>query len=79
MKKLLEMIDCADKRKVGMHVAMTFFITVLGYNSMTPQDLTTWSGVTDMLLGVVSNPYLLGVCLWDAYSAICNNEKIKEN
>lgn len=79
MKKLLELINCADKRKVGMHVAMTFFITVLGYNSITPQELTSWTGVGDILLEVISNPYLLGLCFWNAYSAICNNDKIKES
>lgn len=79
MEHLLKCMSCADKRKVGMHVAVTFFITALSYNSMTPQDMTTWAGVGNMLLGVVSNPYLLGLCIWNAYSAMCNNEKKKED
>lgn len=46
-----------------------FILSALAYNQMTPQDLTTWVGVADMLKGVLLNPYLLVVCLWNVWSA----------
>lgn len=45
-------------------------LTALTYNSMQPQDLTTWSGLVNLLKGVCSNPYLLGLCVYNAWSAI---------
>lgn len=75
VEKLLAMINCADNRKIAIHVAVTFMITALGYNSMSADSLTTWSGLIAILTGVISNPYLLGLCVWNAYSAMSNNSK----
>lgn len=44
--------------------------TALSYNSMQPQDLTTWKGVGELLKGIVLNPYLLFICLWTAFASI---------
>ncbi|WNX85268.1 phage holin [Agathobaculum sp. NTUH-O15-33] len=45
-------------------------LTALGYNAMQPQDLTTWAGLWELLKGVALNPYLLGLCVWNAWSAL---------
>lgn len=45
-------------------------LTALGYNAMQPQDLTTWAGLAALLRSIVMNPYLLGLCAWNVWSAI---------
>lgn len=45
-------------------------ITALAYNSMLPQDLTTWTGVIGLIKGVLHNPYLIGLCIWNAWEAL---------
>ena len=44
--------------------------TILAYNSMEPADLTTWSGVWELLAGALSNPYLLWSCAWAVVSTL---------
>lgn len=45
-------------------------LAALAYNGLQPQDLTTWQGVFNLFKGIVSNPYLLVLCLYNAWSAI---------
>lgn len=52
-----------------IQVAGAFLLTALGYNMMEPQDLTTWQGLFNVVVGVFKNPYLLALCLWNAWSA----------
>lgn len=53
-----------------VQIGVSVLLTALGYNSMQPQDLTTWAGVGNLIVGVFTNPYLLGLCVWNAWSAI---------
>lgn len=46
-----------------------FLLTALTYNMMQPQDLTTWQGLFNVVKGVFMNPYLLGLCIWNMWSA----------
>ena len=42
---------------------------ILAYAGLTTQDLTTWKALGDLLVGAISNPYVLGlvaVSLWNA-------------
>lgn len=48
----------------------TALFTALSYNYMNPQDLTTWSGLFALIQGIFMNPYLLGLCAWNVWSAI---------
>lgn len=52
-----------------IQVLGAFLLTALGYNMMEPQDLTTWGGLFNVIKGVFMNPYLLGLCVWNAWSA----------
>lgn len=52
-----------------VQVAGAFLLSALAYNQMQPQDLTTWLGLYNLIVGVFKNPYLLTVCLWNAWSA----------
>ena len=48
-----------------IRVLLTIGITILGYFGMEAADMTTWQGVLDTLLEAISNPYLLGLVLWN--------------
>lgn len=42
---------------------------ILAYAGLTVQDITTWKSLGDLILGALSNPYVLGlvvVSLWNA-------------
>lgn len=45
-------------------------MTALAYNSMIPQDLTTWEGLLGLLKGIAQNPYLIVLCIWNAWEAL---------
>ncbi len=36
---------------------------------MQPQDMTSWAGLFNVVKGVFLNPYLLGLCIWNMWSA----------
>lgn len=42
----------------------------LAYLTLEPQDLSTWQGVIDFLVSVVSNPYLLALTAINAINLI---------
>lgn len=44
--------------------------TALAYNSMQPSDLTTWEGVGNLAVGIVTNPFLLGSCAISVFNAV---------
>ena len=52
-----------------VQIGGAFLLTALGYNLMEPQDLTTWDGLFNLIKGVLTNPYLLGLCIWNMWSA----------
>ena len=53
-----------------VQVGGAFILTALSYNMLQPQDLTTWEGLFNLIKGVFTNPYLLGLCIWNMWSAI---------
>ena len=53
-----------------VQVAGTVILTALTYNSLQPADLTSWQGVGELLIGIVTNPYLLASCLWAVWNAV---------
>ena len=59
-----------EDKVIIFQIGGSVLLTALGYNSMQPQDLTTWEGVGNLIVGVFTNPYLLGLCAWNAWSAI---------
>lgn len=75
IEKIKNLLTDVNKRKVIIQVLVAFILTALGYNSLEPQNLTTWSGVWDLIVGIVCNPYLLVLCLYNAYTALSNPKK----
>lgn len=53
-----------------VQVGAAVFATALAYNSMQPSDLTTWEGVGNLVVGIVTNPFLLGSCAISVFNAI---------
>lgn len=51
-------------------LGMSVLVTILAYAGLTVQDLTTWKSLGDLLLGALSNPYVLGLVSISVYNAI---------
>lgn len=50
-------------------LVLAILTPILAYAGLTTQDLTTWKALGDLLLGALSNPYVLGlvaVSVWNA-------------
>lgn len=43
---------------------------ILAYAGMTTKDLTSWSALGNLLLGAISNPYVLGCVVVSVWNAI---------
>ena len=43
---------------------------ILAYAGLTMQDITTWKALGDLLLGAISNPYVLGLVIVSVFNAI---------
>ena len=50
-------------------LVLAILTPILAYAGLTYQDITTWKALGDLLIGAISNPYVLGlviVSLWNA-------------
>ena len=43
---------------------------ILAYAGLTVADLTTWKALGDLLIGALSNPYVLGLVVVSVFNAI---------
>ena len=43
---------------------------ILAYAGLTFQDLTTWKSLGDLLIGAISNPYVLGLVIVSVFNAV---------
>lgn len=43
---------------------------ILAYAGLTVQDLTTWQALGEILLGAISNPYVLGLIVVSVWNAL---------
>lgn len=43
---------------------------ILAYAGLTMQDLTTWKALGELLLGAISNPYVLGLVVVSVFNAV---------
>ena len=53
-----------------MQVLMAIIMPILAYGGLTVQDLTTWGAVWSMIIGAVSNPYVLGLVVVSVWNAV---------
>ena len=50
-------------------IVLAIFTPILAYAGLTMQDITTWATLGKLIVGAISNPYVLGlviVSLWNA-------------
>ena len=50
-------------------IILAIFTPILAYAGLTMQDITTWATLGKLIVGAISNPYVLGlviVSLWNA-------------
>lgn len=57
-------------------LVMAIILPIVAYNQITVEDLTTWGGLIKLLVGAVSNPFLLAVVINSIYGAI-NDPTVK--
>lgn len=43
---------------------------ILAYAGLTVQDLTSWAALGEILLGAISNPYVLGLIVVSVWNAL---------
>lgn len=43
---------------------------ILSYAGLTVKDLTTWQALGDLLMGALSNPYVLGLVAVSVFNAV---------
>lgn len=43
---------------------------ILAYAGLTVKDLTTWKELGDLLMGALSNPYVLGLVVVSVFNAV---------
>lgn len=53
-------------------IALSVLTPILSYAGLTAADVTTWSALGNLLLGAISNPYVLGLVLVSVWNA-CND------
>lgn len=51
-------------------VGLAVLTPVLAYAGLTAQDLTTWGALGTLLLGAVTNPYVLSLVLVSVWNAV---------
>lgn len=52
-----------------VQIIISILTPVLAYAGLTTQDLTTWGKVGELIMGAISNPYVLSlvaVSVWNA-------------
>lgn len=52
-----------------VQLILAILTPILAYAGLTLQDLTTWGALGNLLMGALSNPYVLGliaVSIWNA-------------
>lgn len=49
---------------------LSILTPVLAYAGLTAQDLTTWKALWDLIVGAVSNPYVLGLVVVSVWNAL---------
>ena len=49
---------------------LAILMPILAYAGLTVQDMTTWQAVGDLLLGAISNPYVIGLVIVSVLNAL---------
>lgn len=53
-----------------VQLILAILTPILAYAGLTFQDLTSWKALGDLLLGAISNPYVLGLIVVSVWNAL---------
>ena len=51
-------------------IILAIITPILAYAGLTAQDLTTWGALGELLLGAISNPYVLALVVISVWNAV---------
>lgn len=51
-------------------IVLAIITPILAYAGLTAQDLTTWQALGELLLGAISNPYVLALVVVSVWNAV---------
>lgn len=51
-------------------IILAVLTPILAYAGLTVKDLTTWQVLGDLLMGALSNPYVLGLVVVSVFNAV---------
>lgn len=51
-------------------LVLAIFTPILAYAGLTAQDLTSWKALFELIIGAVSNPYVLGLVVVSVWNAL---------
>ena len=51
-------------------ILLSVLTPILAYAGLTVKDLTTWKALGDLLIGALSNPYVLGLVVVSVFNAV---------
>ena len=51
-------------------IILAIFTPILAYAGLTMQDMTTWGALGNLIVGALSNPYVLGLVVVSVWNAI---------
>lgn len=55
-----------------VQIGLAILTPILAYAGLTAQDLTTWGKLGELLVGALSNPYVLALVAVSVWNAINN-------
>lgn len=58
-----------------VQIGLAVLTPILAYAGITASDVTTWATLGDLLLGAISNPYVLGLVAVSVWNA-CNDPTV---
>ncbi len=53
-----------------VQIVLAVFTPILAYAGLTAEDMTTWGALGDLIVGAVSNPYVLGLVVVSVWNAV---------
>ena len=58
-----------------VQIGVSILTPILAYAGLTAADITTWGALGDLLLGAISNPYVLSLVAVSVWNA-CNDPTV---
>lgn len=53
-----------------VQIVLAILTPILAYAGLTASDLTSWKALGDLLLGAISNPYVLSLVVISVWNAV---------